>query len=70
MPGPTHDPQPDRGKDKLAQTKPMPRDTDPEFTKWAEKQRKAKAGDQGEAPPAPPKDQHEPREHGSPQRQD
>ena len=63
-------PESERGKDKKPQTRPMPPDTDPEFKTWAEKQRKAQAGDQGELPPEPPKNQKEPREHGSLQRQD
>ena len=70
MSGPRTDPQPERGRDKMAKTKPMPPDTDPEFKKWADKQRKAKEGDKGEMPPDPPQDQKEPREHGSPDRQD
>ncbi|HEV2148839.1 MAG TPA: hypothetical protein VGR37_15650 [Longimicrobiaceae bacterium] len=60
------DQQPDGDKDRMAKTKPMPPNTDPEFKKWAEKQPKAKEGDKGKSPPDPPKDQKEPREHGSP----
>lgn len=55
---------PDKEKEK-AHTKPMPHREMKEFDEWVKKQKTPTPDDKGEAPPDPPEDQKEPREHGS-----
>ena len=60
----------DKGKDKTPKTKPMPLEALPDFTEWVKKQPKPKVGDKGAAPPEPPQDLQEPREHGTREQQE
>jgi hypothetical protein len=55
---------PDKEKEK-AHTKPMPHRELKDFDEWVKTQKKPTPDDKGEAPPDPPQDQKEPREHGS-----
>lgn len=57
--------KPEKGKEKIAKTKPMPLDAAPDFTEWAKKQPKPKIDDKGATPPDPPQDLQGPREHGT-----
>lgn len=55
---------PDKEKEK-AHTKPMPHSAMKDFDEWVKQQKKPTPDDKGEAPPEPPQEQKEPREHGS-----
>ena len=57
--------KPEKGKEKIAKTKPMPLDAAPGFTEWVAKQPKPKLGDQGAFPPERPPALKEPRQHGT-----
>lgn len=57
--------KPEKRKEKTAKTKPMPLDAAPGFTEWVKEQPKPQPGDKGAAPPDPPHDLKEPREHGT-----
>jgi hypothetical protein len=57
-------------KDKTPKTKPMPLDAATEYAEWAKKIPRPTQDDKGEAPPEPPQDTKEPREHGTTERQE
>jgi hypothetical protein len=64
-----NDPKATEEKEKRPKTKPMPHGQLKDFTEWVEKLPKAKPGDKGKAPPDPPQDLKEPREHGTVEQQ-
>jgi hypothetical protein len=69
MPTQGNDPKAAEEKEKTPKTKPMPHSQLKDFTEWVEKLPKAKPGDKGKAPPDPPQDLKEPREHGTVEQQ-
>jgi hypothetical protein len=58
-------PRPGEQRGKKPKTKSMPQETLPDLTEWTKRQRKPAPEDKGEAPPEPPQDTPEPREHGT-----
>jgi hypothetical protein len=71
MPATPKDPEgAGKEKDKTPKTKPVPLDAATEFSDWAKSIPRPKQEDKGEAPPEAPQELKEPREHGTPERQE
>ena len=52
-------------REKVPKTKEMPLGQQRDYDDWVKKQKQPTPDDKGEMAPDPPKDQKEPREHGS-----